>query len=365
MIDLDSLMPILHEGVELYSPESGRLLKLNDQVCRMFGVKKEEFLESDIFILSNPNFPKKLKNAFKQKKQIRIKFPYSFDKVREHHFYKSKFKYSKIYIQCFGLPIVDDGLEEYALIMEDITAEWKQYDKDLCVAKEMANRLDKLKTTFIENVTHEVRTPLNAIVGFSQLIKDAENQVERDEYAEIISKNAEVLTKLVENVLNLSEIKAGYVKPRREKIDFSVFFNEVVIYMKTRLTNMNVHLIPYNPYDSFFINLDMDCVLQVTKYLVENTIKYIKDGYVKIGYRCKDKGFYIYIGGTGIEIPEERRKMILSCFEKTNILTDDVGIEFTLCNAILKRAGGKMGMNSEDGKGLTFWVWLPNKLVCK
>jgi hypothetical protein len=225
MVELDSIMSVLHEGVELYSLENGCLLDLNERACKMFGVAREKVLKSGLSASDNPNYPYRLKKAIAQKKYIRIRFPYRFAKVYENHYYESKYKDKVIYLQGCGLPLVDkkDQTEKYILVLEDITpfytlynrmkSDLKKKEKELEITKEIAGRSDKLKTAFIANMTHEIRTPLNAIVGFSGLINEAETPEKRDEYTRILWKNTEQLTQLVNNVLDLSKIEAGYIEP--------------------------------------------------------------------------------------------------------------------------------------------------------
>ena len=308
MIELDSLISILHEGVELYSPKSGYLLDLNDRACKIFGVNKENILKSKVSIFNNPNFPEKLKKAFRQKKQIRTKISYAFDKVKESHYYESWYKHKVIYLQAFGLPIVDNGMDMYILIIKEAATKQKTHSVESLRVKKIMDRFDRLKTAFVANVMHEVRTPLNAVVGFSQLIKDAETQEEREEYAKIILKNTELLLERMDAVIDLSDIKADNVKQNKQQIYLSAFFDVAFMSMKEKLNNKEVHLIPDNPYKSCLVSMDKNRVLRVAAYLVSDFLAHIKKGYVKIGYRCAKGGFYAYVEGAEEEMFTKKQK---------------------------------------------------------
>ena len=361
MVELDSLIHVLNEGVELYSPESGSLLDLNERIYKMFGVNKEKVSKEGISIYINPIFPKKLKDACRKKKHIRIKFPYFFDKIRKCQYYESRYKRKELYLQCFGLLVVDGGVEKYMLIMDDITAQQKRNKRSSIPTKVVTERLKKFKTAFVENVTHEVRTPLNAIVGFSQLIGTAQTVEERNEYARIISDNADLLTDLVDNILELSEMETGYAKPDRQWMDFSVFFEDAIVQLKSVLDKSDVKLIFKNPYKSCEIFMDKARALQVTSYLVSRIIKYVQNGYIEIGYRCDEKGLYTYVKGTGIGLPEERCRTIISYFKKSDDFLQNIGVGFALCGAIVKGARGKFGMDLTENEGPCLWIWIPCK----
>jgi len=363
MEDLNTIISAFHEGVELYSLDSGRLLGLNERIYKIFGISEKNILESEVSIFCNPNFPEKLKSACRQKKHIRIMFPYSFEKVWESHYYESRYRHKELYLQCYGSPVVDDGAEKYILIMEDFTSQVKKRRDILAVTKEQSGRAEKLKTVFVDNVAHDFRTPLNAIVGFSQLIGDADSKEEHEEYARIIMKNAKLLTEMVYGLLELSAIKMGYLKHNKCRMDFSLFFNEVVAYVKTKIKGSDVQLIADNPYKSYWVSLDRDYVLRLTKCYVGSVLEYMKEGDIKMGYRSRNKGLYTYIEGTGMGIPEEKWKAVISYFENTDDFVRNIGAGLVFCEAIVMAAGGKLGMSRNKTNGLIFWMWLPCKLI--
>lgn len=376
MIEFDSIMSVLHEGVELYSLENGCLLDLNDQACKMFGVEREKILKSGLFISDNPNFPIKLKRAFMQKKHVRIRFSYHFTKVRKNNYHESKYQEEIIYLQCSGSPFIDqkDGLEKYILVLEDITPFYKYYnrmkldlkkkDKDLKIAREMANRSDKLKAAFISNMTHEIRTPLNAIVGFSDLIRETTSPEERDEYTQIIWKNTEQLTLLVNNMLDLSKIEAGYVEPDcDEEVDISDLFKNIESAVRVHFNNPEVQLLFDHPYESCLVYLNRKCAMQVTNNLIDNALKYTREGYIKVGYQYSNKSICFYVEDTGIGISNEKLELIFNKFEKVNDFVQGAGLGLALCREIVRNAGGKIEVNSKKGKGSTFRAWLPCKPI--
>ena len=110
-----------------------------------------------------------------------------------------------------------------------------------------AEQADTLKAQFIANMSHEIRTPLNSIIGFSQLMTEAENQTDRDEYNRIISLNNNLLLNLFEDVLNLSMLDSDNMSFKNDEFDFSAMFDELAVLMREKVSNPEVEFICENP----------------------------------------------------------------------------------------------------------------------
>jgi signal transduction histidine kinase len=115
-----------------------------------------------------------------------------------------------------------------------------------------------------------------------------------------------------------------------------------------------------NPYDNLFISVDIGRVQQILTNFVTNAVKFTKEGHIRVGYRYERQGLYLFCEDTGIGIPREKQKMVFDRFVKLDEFVQGTGMGLTICKSIAERFGGEIGVNSEgDGKGSTFWVWIP------
>ena len=117
----------------------------------------------------------------------------------------------------------------------------------LVKARDKAEASDRLKSAFLANMSHEIRTPLNAIVGFSDLLMNSEEQGHKEEYMQIINTNNELLLKLINDILDLSKLESGSVELKYEEFDLAEYFDSMASSMKQRVTNPKVQLVAVNP----------------------------------------------------------------------------------------------------------------------
>ena len=172
-----------------------------------------------------------------------------------------------------------------------------------------------MKATFLANMTHEIRTPLNAIVGFSDLLHMATTPEERKEFIHIISHNCDLLLRLIDDILETSNIGNRPQNIMPEDIDFAAFFDEACQTVAQRVQTPDVVFIKDNPYDTFSACTDRERVLQVITNFVTNAVKYTKEGHIKMGYREETRdegidGIYIYCEDTGTGIPKEKQASV-------------------------------------------------------
>ena len=105
--------------------------------------------------------------------------------------------------------------------------------------------------------------------------------------------------------------------------------------------------------------IDKGRVGQVITNFLTNAVKYTHQGHIKLGYRRQDNGLYIYCEDTGTGIPKEKYDKIFERFIKLNDYIQGAGIGLSICKAIANKCNGKIGVESEEGKGSTFWMWIP------
>lgn len=240
-----------------------------------------------------------------------------------------------------------------------LSVELKENNVQLEIAKEKAEQSNKLKSSFLANMSHEIRTPLNAIVGFSELLKDAELQEEREEYWNIIRTNNDLLLRLIGDILDLSKMEAGMTELRPEPFEMVSLFDEISASMLQRLNNPNVKLLVGHPYASCVVTLDRNRMSQVITNFVTNAIKFTSQGHIKMDYLYVDGGIKVEVEDTGIGIESEKISKVFERFYKLNDFAQGTGLGMSICKAIMDAQNGKIGVDSEFGKGSTFWAWFP------
>ncbi|MGL5272112.1 MAG: sensor histidine kinase [Phocaeicola sp.] len=225
--------------------------------------------------------------------------------------------------------------------------------------KEKAEESNRLKSAFLANMSHEIRTPLNAIVGFSDLLCITEDRTEREEYAKIISLNNELLLRLINDILDLSKIESNSIKLSIETFDFNDLINEIYASFNGRVEEKKLKLIKHIPYKSCKVALDKNRIAQIGINFLTNSIKHTFEGSIKIGYECKDGGIVISVEDTGLGISKKNQTKLFERFEKLNDFAQGTGLGLSICKALVETMNGKIGMESEEGKGSIFWAWIP------
>ena len=270
--------------------------------------------------------------------------------------------------ECRGrMKILSENGQSYKYMygMDCNVTRHKQITDELQIAKERAEQSDKLKSAFLANMSHEIRTPLNAIVGFSELLVIAETAEEREEYTNIISVNNELLLRLIDDILDLSKIESGMVELKPETFDLSEICDEVYMMLKQKMTKHQIDFCMENPYDSCIVSLDRNRLKQVGINFITNAFKYTDKGTIKMGYKYVDNGIKIYVEDTGIGIAKENFGKVFKRFEKFDTFAQGTGLGLSICKAITDVQGGKVGFESELGKGSYFWAWFPCKAIIK
>lgn len=255
--------------------------------------------------------------------------------------------------------IIDDVPHKFMLGMSVCIDSHKKIELELREAKALAEQSDKLKSTFLANMSHEIRTPLNAIIGFSDLLMEAEVQEDREEYMRIIHTNNELLLKLIGDILDLSKLESGMVELKYEEFNLADHFADMSTSMKQRVTNPEVELIAHNPYRQCKVRLDRNRITQIMMNYVTNAIKYTPKGVIEMGYEVLDEGIRLYVQDTGIGIPDEKKPKVFHRFEKLDEFAQGTGLGLSICKAIAESMGGSVGFKSSYGRGSEFWAVLP------
>ena len=231
-----------------------------------------------------------------------------------------------------------------------------------------ARESGEMKTLFLANMTHEIRTPINAIVGFSEVLSSLTGAEEKKEVIQIIKNNCDMLLRLINDILTASSLESGQVSIEPVEVDFAKSFNEWFESLRPRVTEPGVEFLKDNPYPTLTIKIDAERVSQVITNFLTNAVKYTHQGHIKLGYRLEKRtsdgqhrdGLYIYCEDTGDGVPQEMQSKIFERFYKVNEFIQGTGLGLSICKAFADACHGDIGIYSEGkGKGSTFWMWIP------
>ncbi|MBT9888263.1 ATP-binding protein [Bacteroides thetaiotaomicron] len=250
-----------------------------------------------------------------------------------------------------------DNVIEMLCINFDIT-QLKETEQMLIKAKEKAEEADRLKSAFLANMSHEIRTPLNAIVGFSSMLEEAEDQEEKHQYITIIEDNNKLLLQLISDILDLSKIEAETFDIIPERVNAKQLCNDLFQAMQMK-TSPQVELRLKDNLPELTFTSDKNRLYQVLLNFVTNALKFTSEGNITIDYQIDGNEVKFSVQDTGMGIEPEKQEAIFTRFVKLNSFIPGTGLGLSICQSIVTQLGGKIGVESEPGKGSCFWFTHP------
>lgn len=239
--------------------------------------------------------------------------------------------------------------------------ELKDHEQELIESRELAEQAE-LKQSFLNNMSHEIRTPLNAIVGFSDMLANEPefSNEERQEFVDIINTNTKLLLKLVGDVLELSRIESGNLSFTFQRESVCRLLDDVY-QTHSLLIRPPLQFLKDFPPEDVQVNVDPMRLTQVLTNFQNNANKFTKGGSIRLGYCCPSgmSEVHLYVEDTGIGIPHSEQKMIFERFYKRSEFSQGVGLGLSICVLIVEKMGGRIELQSEEGRGSRFTVVLP------
>ncbi len=229
--------------------------------------------------------------------------------------------------------------------------------------------IDEVKMAFLRNLFHEVRTPLNAIIGFSTFLekisRDNNSIKDYKEYIEIISQSSEKLLDTLDKIVEASLLEAGEVKVNKEAINVNEIMKEVYDRLKSQAFDKGLKFLYHIPFEDEQVSIltDRYKLLHIIMNLVENAIKFTEKGEVEYGYVISGEKIDFYVSDTGNGIPEEYQNKIYDVFFQSDSgpsrLYGGTGLGLSITKAYVELLGGKIWYFSEPGSGTTFFFSIP------
>jgi CheY-like chemotaxis protein/nitrogen-specific signal transduction histidine kinase len=256
------------------------------------------------------------------------------------------------------------------LLIKEKNLELTLTNTDLIKAKEKAEESDRLKSAFLTNMSHEIRTPMNGIIGFTELLKEPHLSVEeQQDFIQTIQISGARKLNTINSIVDMSKIESGLISVDiketnlNEKIEFTYkFFKPEVekkglqFFFKNRLTGKEA-----------IIKTDNEKVYGILTNLVRNAIKFTNEGSIEFGYEKKGEYLEFFVKDTGIGIPQKQRQIIFERFRQGSESNDrgyeGSGLGLSISKSYVEMLGGRIWVESEEGKGSTFYFTIPYNSV--
>ncbi len=339
--------------------ENGIILDVNDAACHLHDLEKEDLIGKTLNQFSPEDFRKEI--------------------TTKHHLIaeNEKITFKSVTFPRKGLPkpieiqvnkINYYGINALMFVITDLS-ETIEKKKELNDFKIKAEESDRLKSSFLANLSHEVRTPMNSIMGFAELLaQPGTNKQEREEFITLIRQSGKELLNQINNMIDFSKIEAGLIHLKAEICNIEVLFHDLQDFSEDEIfKSQNIKIFFDLPKDIIKNGIASDKLRlrQILKIFLANSLKYTQNGIIEVGVRIKAPQLYeFYVRDTGIGIPVEKHKQI---FEKFRQVDDSqsrefsgMGLGLSIAARLIQFLGGHQWVISEPDKGSEFRFVLPD-----
>jgi PAS domain S-box-containing protein len=358
-----SLIDNASEGFWLIN-DKFEAIEVNDFLCSLLGYKKEEILGK------NPI------EFFDEANQKIAQYHMSKMDSTEHRIFEIEVRrkdgtHLPIMINATTLRDEAGNLKGSFSFVKDISM-LKNVEKQLIDAREVAQNSDKLKSAFLANMSHEVRTPMNGILGFTELLKgDDLSTDDKDYYVDIIQKSGERMLNTINDIIDISKIESGQMELQFSSINLKELFDEIYesFLEEAESKSLKFSLDFQIAKRDLNIRSDANKLTSILNKLIKNAIKYTMEGSVNIQVYMKDSTMHCVVKDTGIGIPKGREDAIFNRFEQADIgdkhALQGSGLGLSISLAFIKMLDGEISCKSEEGVGTEFSFWVPVNQVTK
>ncbi|MCU4176064.1 ABC transporter substrate-binding protein [Carboxylicivirga sp. N1Y90] len=244
-----------------------------------------------------------------------------------------------------------------------LTKDLENTNVELGTAKQKAEESDRLKTAFLSNMSHEVRTPMMGILGFIDLLKTGDaSREEAIHFLQLIEENAIQLLNIITNIVEISKMEAGQINVEYKPIDLKDFISHIKDVFTLKLKEHNksklqlVYHIDEGIPEKMTIKSDETRLRQIISNLIENAIKFTSEGSITLGVKKSDTAeqlLLFYVADTGRGINDEQKEKIFNRFYKENS-PNGTGLGLSIAQSLVNLLGGSIEVESSIGKGSTF-----------
>lgn len=355
---LSSVMETQQELICRFLPDT-TLTFVNKAYCNIFGINEQELIGSKFLGLIPKNEWEDILSILK-----------NLNADNPSHTYVSssnKPDGSVMSMEWTDTAILNEQNEvvEFQSVGRDITEKLKA-EQELIKSKEKAEESDKLKTAFINNISHEVRTPLNAILGFGQILVDMDMAPEkRLKYYEVFQSSSNRLMNTMTDYMDMAMIFSDTIKVRRKVFEPQPLFEEIAENTKQLVAEKKIDFkteIPSEPTD-FFMHSDPEFIRKIMDKLLDNAFKFTQQGKISCGYQIKPGFVEFFVQDTGIGIDSDKLEMIFNMFVQGDTSStrgyEGSGLGLSIANGLANQLGGSISVTSEKDKGSIFKFKVP------
>lgn len=335
-------------------------MEVNTTLCDMLGYTKAELTQMTWTELTHPDDLALDLTQFNRLLNDEID-GYMLDKRFIHKDGHSVFTHMAV--QCLRHP--DRSVDYMVAIIIDIS-ELKRTEEELIKAKEKAEESDRLKSAFLANMSHEIRTPMNGILGFTGLLKEPQlTGEEQQQYIKIIEQSGDRMLNTINDIINISKIESGQMEITLSVTNVNEQIEYIYSFFKPEVEQKGLQISFKNalPAKEAVIKTDREKIYGILTNLVKNAIKFTFAGSIELGYEKKGEFLEFYVKDTGIAIPEERQEAIFDRFVQAHAgnrrAFQGAGLGLSISKAYVEMLGGKIRVESEEGKGSIFYFTIP------
>jgi PAS domain S-box-containing protein len=357
---LNGIFELANSGIML-TDNKGSILMVNDWWYEELGYNEEDFKNLSTFDITvgadlemSQKWSAKLFDGKVEKYQIEKRF-----KRKDNSILWAE-------ISVSGIKDENNKVVKAIGIVIDIT-ERKKAIEELIIEKEHAEQSDRLKSAFLANMSHEIRTPMNGILGFTELLKDPKlGEAEQKQYIEIIERSGDRMLNIINDLINISKVESGQMEISIGETNINSQLDYLYTFFKPEATKKGLHLEVKNQLNlkDSIIKTDREKIYAILTNLVKNAIKFTNAGSIEFGYIVKGKFMEFYIKDTGKGIPKNKKELVFERFRQAHESNavgnnEGSGLGLTISKAYVEMLGGKIWLESEEGKGSTFYFTIP------
>ncbi len=254
-------------------------------------------------------------------------------------------------------------------VNQDIT-ERKKAEQELIIAKDRAEESDRLKSAFLANMSHEIRTPMNGILGFASLLKEPDlSGQEQQQFIRMIEKSGARMLNIINDIIDISKIESGQVENSISETNINDQIEYMYSFFKPEVERKNLQFSFKNslPAKESIINTDREKIFAILTNLVKNAAKFTEEGSIEFGYNLVETDNYpslqFFVKDTGIGIPKNKQEVIFERFAQADVFDtkalQGAGLGLSISKAYVEILGGKIWVESEEGKGSVFYFTIP------
>lgn len=340
----------------VFISENGIIIDTNKTAIEMSGYSYSELIGKLATDLTSPEF----KELVKSNMLSGYEKPYEAKVLKKDG--------SKIPVEIRGKTFKYNEKKVRASAIRDLSAQ-KDAEKELIKAKEKAEESDRLKSSFLTIMSHELRTPLNAIIGFSNMLSSNSELSEIDNFSKIINSNGLHLLSIIEDLFDISTIESGVIKMVYEKFDIKDLIDdvhEICVFdqIVSEKEHINFRTVNKDNRENIKIFTDYKKLKQILINLIKNAFKFTHEGIIEYGYNIAGNNTCLFfVRDTGIGITQNQKEYIFDRFrigDETNTREfGGMGLGLAISKKLVDRLGGKIWVDSKEGKGSTFYFTIP------